>query len=132
MKQIEVVAGIIFNDSRSEVLLALRKPEQHQGDRWEFPGGKLEQGETQEAGLARELSEEIGIEVTQCSSRTVIEHQYPDKSVRLHFWNVTRFSQQPQGKEGQQLRWVRLDALQQLSFPDANQSIVDMLSADCK
>ncbi len=130
MKVIEVVAGIIFNPPRTEVLVALRKPEQHQGDRWEFPGGKLDSDETLEAGLARELYEEIGITVGQCSARTIIEHSYPDKKVRLHFWDVTEFEGEPVGCEGQQLRWVALNELHTLVFPDANQPIVDALTTN--
>jgi len=127
MKRIEVVAGVIFNATRTEVLVALRKPEQHQGDRWEFPGGKLEANESIEHCLRRELSEEIGIDVINSCARTTIEHNYPDKQVCLHFWDVTEFSGQPEGCEGQQLRWVALNDIAKLSFPEANQVIVDAL-----
>lgn len=122
-----MVAGIIFNLDRTQVLVALRKPEQHQGDRWEFPGGKLECGESVQAGLRRELSEEIGIDVIASDARTTIEHNYPDKQVCLHFWNVTRFAGTPQGREGQQLRWIAVKELHTLRFPTANQPIVDAL-----
>ena len=131
MKRVEVVAGVIFNASGTEVLVALRKPEQHQGDRWEFPGGKLEPGESIAVGLARELSEEIGIDVVSCEARTTIEHNYTDKQVCLYFWDVTEFSGVPEGREGQELRWVALSKLNELRFPDANQSIVDTLVASC-
>ena len=127
MKIVEVVAGIIFNRKQSEVLLALRRPEQHQGDRWEFPGGKLDEGEACREGLTRELEEEIGIAVTQCNARSIIEHTYPDKQVRLHFWDVTGFDGVPEGREGQVLKWVPLLELGKYRFPDANQGIVDEL-----
>jgi 8-oxo-dGTP diphosphatase len=127
MKRVEVVAGVIFNPTRTDVLVTLRKPEQHQGDRWEFPGGKLEPGESIETGLARELSEEIGIEVISSEARATIEHNYPDKQVCLHFRNVTRFAGVPEAREGQQLRWVAVTTLNTLRFPEANQSIVDAL-----
>ena len=129
MKFIDVVAGVIFDASGSQVLLALRKPEQHQGNRWEFPGGKLEEGEALEDGLVRELREEIGIVATQCQPRTIIEHCYPDKQVRLHFWDVTEFEGEPVGCEGQTLRWLRLSELGALEFPEANQAIVNELLA---
>lgn len=132
MKQVDVVAGVIFNAERTEVLLALRKPEQHQGDRWEFPGGKIEGAESPEAALARELYEEISIQVEECSPRLTLEHQYPDKHVRLNFRDVTRFSGEPHGQEGQQLRWVKLQELPQLSFPEANQPVVEALSASVR
>jgi 8-oxo-dGTP diphosphatase len=127
MRRVEVVAGVIYNTNRTEVLLALRKPEQHQGDRWEFPGGKLEAGESAQSGLARELLEEIGIEVLSSEARVSVEHNYPDKQVCLHFWNVTRFSGVPAGCEGQELRWVAITELNTLRFPDANQVLVDAL-----
>lgn len=129
MKYIDVVAGVIFNAARDQVLLALRKPGQHQGNLWEFPGGKLEPNETLQAGLLRELIEEIGITVQQCSSRRVIEHSYPDKQVRLHFWDVLSFEGEPEGVEGQRLQWVAVGDLSSLDFPEANQAIVDELMA---
>ena len=127
MKFIDVVAGVIFDDSGRQVLLALRKPEQHQGNRWEFPGGKLEEGEALQDGLVRELREEIGIVATQCQPRTIIEHSYPDKQVRLHFWDVTAFDGEPVGCEGQTLQWLALAELGSLEFPEANQAIVKEL-----
>ncbi len=127
MKFIDVVAGVIFDASGSQVLLALRKPEQHQGNRWEFPGGKLEEGEALQDGLVRELREEIGIVVTECQPRTIIEHSYQDKQVRLHFWDVTVFDGEPVGCEGQTLQWLPLAELGSLEFPEANQAIVNEL-----
>ena len=130
MNSIDVVAGVIFNPSREQVLVALRKPEQHQGNRWEFPGGKLEAGEALQDGLIRELREEIGITATRCQARSIIEHSYPDKQVRLHFWDVLAFDGTPEGIEGQKLQWVALPDLASLAFPDANQRIVDQLVAE--
>lgn len=129
MKCIDVVAGVIFDSTASQVLLALRKPDQHQGNRWEFPGGKLEEGEALQDGLLRELREEIGIVATQCQPRTIIEHRYPDKQVRLHFWNVTAFEGEPVGCEGQALQWRPLVELGDLEFPEANRAIVNELIA---
>ena len=128
MTFIDVVAGIIFDPSRHSVLLARRKPEQHQGDLWEFPGGKQEAGESQQEALRRELFEEIAIRPDAVSFRRSIEHRYDDKAVRLHFWDVDSFTGTPAGCEGQLLRWVPVVELAQFSFPAANQAVVEELS----
>jgi 8-oxo-dGTP diphosphatase len=124
---IDVVAAVIYSPDSSHILLSLRKPEQHQGDLWEFPGGKLKPHESQEHALLRELDEELGIHVLDYSELQTIEHKYPDKTVRLYFWNVTRFSNEPIGREGQEVKWVSRAELAELEFPEANWSIVDML-----
>lgn len=124
---IDVVAGIIFNADQSQVLLSLRKPEQHQGNRWEFPGGKVEASETIECALTRELQEELGILVTVACPYFKIEHAYVDKAVRLHFWQVDHFTGKPVGRENQQLQWFDIPALSTLDFPEANQPIVKKL-----
>jgi len=107
MRCIEVAAGVIFDKDRANVLLSYRKPEQHQGDRWEFPGGKIEEGESVESGLARELLEEVGITITTTTPRQTIEYNYPEKTVRLHFLDVMAFKGEPESREGQKLQWVR-------------------------
>ena len=122
------MAGIIFDESRHSVLLARRKPEQHQGGLWEFPGGKQEVGESQQEALHRELFEEVAIRVDAINFRRSIEHRYNDKAVRLFFWDVDSFTGTPMGCEGQVLQWVRLDELAQFNFPAANQAIVEELS----
>ena len=124
MKAIDVVAGVIFDASRSRVLLALRKPGQHQGGLWEFPGGKVEAGEAIVPALARELREEIGIVVGETAPRCTLEHAYPDKTVRLHVLDVLGFDGAPEGREGQELRWVGLGGLGGMAFPAANAGIV--------
>ena len=129
MAVIEVVAAVIFDDTRERVLLSLRKPDQHQGDRWEFPGGKVEAGESLEDALSRELKEELDIVPEGSHERRSVIHDYADKSVRLHFRDVYRFKGIPQGLEAQALRWVPIHELAGLPFPDANQVIVDELVA---
>lgn len=130
-KPIEVVAGIIFNQDKTGVLLALRKPDQHQGNCWEFPGGKIEDLENHEQALLRELDEELGIRITACQPYCQIEHDYADKAVRLHFWQVTGFEGEPIGCENQKLNWFALDELADLRFPEANKMVVaKLLGAD--
>ena len=83
MQHLEVVAGVIVVNGR--LVLAKRKKEDHLGGFWEFPGGKIEDGETPEMALVREIEEELGIRVTPVKEIAVVEHQYPEKLVRLHF-----------------------------------------------
>lgn len=125
-KRIHVAAGVILNAS-NEVLLALRPLNKHQGGLWEFPGGKVEAGEPVQQALARELLEELNVMVQQCEPLLVTEHDYGDKHVTLDVWTVRSFSGVPEGREGQQLRWVKLGELQHYRFPEANLVIVERL-----
>ncbi len=126
-ESISVAAGIIWNEQQDAVFLTFRKPEQHQGDRWEFPGGKCDGAETVFAALCRELREEIGIQVMSASPFERIAHTYPDKQVVLYFWDVWCFTGEPQAREGQPMQWVAVSELQALDFPDANVPIVEKL-----
>jgi len=129
-ERIHVVAGIIL-DGKGNVCLAQRKKHQHQGGLWEFPGGKKEQGESAINALHRELKEELGIRLNQthASLFQTVQHDYSDKSVLLEFWLVNEFKGSPQGCEGQWVQWVPINHLCQYAFPEANQTIVDLLQA---
>jgi 8-oxo-dGTP diphosphatase len=130
MKAIRVVAGVIYNPARDQVLVAKRPDHLHQGGLWEFPGGKLEQGEIPQAALQRELLEELGIRIEPRSMQRVVQvsHSYPDKTVSLDFWEVSEFAGDPSGLEGQQIRWVPLVELSKYNFPKANQKVIEILS----
>ncbi|MEZ9720166.1 8-oxo-dGTP diphosphatase MutT [Vibrio splendidus] len=125
MKRIHIVAGIIFNQDKSQVFITKRPDDKHKGGFWEFPGGKVEAGETIEQAMARELDEEIGIKVTEQSLFEHLEFDYTDKSLKFDFILVTDFEQQPYGKEGQQGEWVDLKSLNQYAFPEANLPILE-------
>ena len=98
-KRIWVAVGVIENE-RGDIFIAKRSADRHQGDRWEFPGGKVESGEDLLTALDRELWEEIGIRVQDCAPFMELHHDYPDKQVLLDIWKVTRFHGEPFGKEG--------------------------------
>lgn len=125
MKRIHIVAGIIFNQDKSQVFITKRPDDKHKGGFWEFPGGKVEVGETIEQAMTRELDEEIGINVTEQSLFEHLEFDYSDKSLKFDFILVTDFEQQPYGKEGQQGEWVYLESLSQYAFPEANVPILE-------
>lgn len=124
-KVIHVAVGVILQGQ--SILLALRSNKQHQGGKWEFPGGKVESGETVSQALNRELLEEVAINVTQSSAFMQLEYAYPEKTVLLDIWLVTAFDGEPHGREGQPLRWVDIAELGSVEFPDANQPIVQRI-----
>lgn len=117
-----VAAAVMRPDGA--VLLARRPEHVHQGGKWEFPGGKVEAGESFEAALTRELREELDIEPLSARRLIRIRHDYPDRSVLLDVWRVDRYTGEPHGREGQPLRWVPPQELDGLEFPEANRAIV--------
>jgi 8-oxo-dGTP diphosphatase len=124
---IRVATGVIYND-KQEILVALRHKHVHLGGLWEFPGGKIEQQETVDQALIRELQEEIGITPTQTRPCTNVMHTYPDGvTVELQACWVDKFTGQPQGLEGQQIRWVPATLLETLEFPAACKTIVEII-----
>ncbi len=129
-KSIHVAAGVIIRNSRAgliEILLAKRPMTAHKGGLWEFPGGKVERGETAEEALKRELGEELAIDAQVSSALLQIPYDYPEKSVLLDVWLVSVFAGEPMGNEGQEVRWVSLAELDSFDFPEANAPIVDFL-----
>lgn len=126
-QRLHVVVGIILKNGL--VCIARRSKDAHLGGLWEFPGGKLEAGETALTALARELHEEIGIFVETARPITQISHDYPERQVLLDFWLVTEFHGKPHGREGQPVVWVPVKELINYHFPHANQDIVKSLLA---
>ncbi|MCB1631662.1 MAG: 8-oxo-dGTP diphosphatase MutT [Pseudomonadales bacterium] len=123
---LRVAVGVIGN-AAGEVLVALRHAHLHQGGLWEFPGGKIADGESVEAALARELHEELGIRVESAQPLLTVRHAYPDRSVELHVWRVTAFAGDVRGREGQPLRWVAVHHLDPFDFPAADRPIIEAL-----
>jgi 8-oxo-dGTP diphosphatase len=119
------VAAIVRGNH--EVLLSQRPQHVHQGGLWEFPGGKLESGETVQQALQRELHEELGMRVERARPLIRIYHDYPDRRVLLDVWRIDGYSGEPHGREGQAVAWVRLDCLEEHAFPVANRPIIQAL-----
>jgi 8-oxo-dGTP diphosphatase len=119
-------AGVLIDD-RGRVLLAQRPAHKHLGGMWEFPGGRIEEGEDARAGLARELHEELGIELDACEPLIHVRHAYPEKTVSLWFHRVTKWHGDPHGREGQPLRWVRPEEIVASELPPADVPVVRAL-----
>lgn len=120
---LHVVAAVITNNHH-EILIARRPQASHQGGLWEFPGGKLEPGETPAQALRRELQEELGIEIAQFGPLLTVHHQYPDQAVLLDVWRVWEWQGQPAGMEQQPICWVPPEQLNHYDFPEANWPVV--------
>ena len=112
MNHFHVAAGILC-DAEGRVLIAERLGGGPFQGLWEFPGGKISDGESAAEALSRELAEELGIEVVACASFMRLRHEYDDRTVSIEFFIVSDWVSEPVGREGQALRWVpreRLDA----------------------
>ena len=126
MARLHVAVGVIL---RNDCVLIARRPDNvHKGGLWEFPGGKVETGETVIQALARELDEELGIVIGASAPLLEINHDYPGKQVLLDVYLVKAFSGTPCGREGQPLVWATLDQLADYAFPEANAPIIAALS----
>lgn len=131
---IQVAVAIIQRkkqDNSIEYFLTKRLKRAHQGGKWEFPGGKVEDGETVTQALTRELTEEVGIEVLTCQPFMQINHLYKDTTtstrVNLDVFIVDNFLGEPSAQEGQGEIWCSLAQLVELDFPEANQAIIEKL-----
>lgn len=126
--QIHVVAAAV-QDAGGQILIAQRPAGKHMAGAWEFPGGKLESGEVPLEGLARELREELGIEIGSGPHRPVrrINHSYDDRDVLIDVWRVTEFVGTPRGLDAQALRWCTPDELERAELLPADKPIVAAL-----
>ena len=123
---IHVAAAVVF-DAHGRVLISKRAEQTHQGGLWEFPGGKLEPGESAEQALARELEEELGIQPLRSEPLIRIRHAYDDRKVLLDFYRVTAFRGDARGLEGQPLRWLRPAEMVPERFPAADRPVITAL-----
>lgn len=125
MPVIEVAAGLIHRKGR--YLIARRKPGLHLGGYWEFPGGKREPGESLEDCLRRELFEELRIRVEAPVPFQVVRHEYPEKTVELHFFRCALDDSDAVPEDGAEIRWVLPEELDRFTFPPADQAVITAL-----
>ena len=123
---VDVVVGIV-RDSAGRILVNQRRPGTHLAGLWEFPGGKCHTGEGHQTALARELQEELGIEMVTAEPLLTLCHDYPDRRVHLDVWSVLEYMGEPRSREEQAIAWVYPQALSSLEFLPADAPIVTAL-----
>jgi 8-oxo-dGTP diphosphatase len=122
-----VAAALVRSGATPQLLIAQRPAGKWQAGRWEFPGGKVEADESSRQALARELREELGVEVQAAQLLGQFTHAYPDRSVEIELWLVTQFTGQPLGLDGQELHWVSLDELAARDLLEADRPMIEPL-----
>ncbi len=124
-----LVAAVVLVDADGRVLLAQRPAGKAMAGLWEFPGGKVDPGETPEAALIRELAEELGIDVAaSCLAPfTFASHAYPEFHLLMPLYVCRKWSGIPHPREGQRLAWVRPARLAEYPMPPADKPLVAML-----
>lgn len=128
-RPVVLVAAVALIDSDGRVLLAQRPAGKHLAGMWEFPGGKVQPGETPEAALIRELAEELGIDTAaSCLAPfTFASHAYPEFHLLMPLYVCRKWHGIPAPREGQRLKWVRPAALSDYPMPPADKPLVAML-----
>lgn len=127
-----MVAAIVFINSVNEILIAKRPENKNMAGLWEFPGGKIHEGETPEAALVREVKEELGVKI--CAGclwpLTFASHRYEKFHLLMPLYGCRQFEEKNfpiQGAEGQELKWIKPRALNEYPMPEANRNIIGLL-----
>ncbi|HWO97749.1 MAG TPA: (deoxy)nucleoside triphosphate pyrophosphohydrolase [Bacillus sp. (in: firmicutes)] len=128
-KTVKVVGAVSFND-KEEILCALRSPEMSLPNLWEFPGGKIEEGEKPEESLIREIQEELGCTVEVHELIEDVVHEYPNVIVNLLTYKTKIVEGVPTAKEHAELKWVPLQELRSLEWAPADIPTIDKLLAN--
>lgn len=128
-RRLLLVAACALVDTDGRILLAQRPEGKNLAGLWEFPGGKVEAGETPEETLVRELQEELGIvtKVACLAPLTFASHTYEDFHLLMPLYVCRRFEGMPVGKEGQAIKWVRPAQLRDYPMPPADEPLIPFL-----
>lgn len=124
--KVAVVVGIVI-DANQKILIAQRPEGKHLSGLWEFPGGKVEAGETAINALQRELQEEVDLEVIDTTPLIKLDYDYGEKQVHLDVYIVDQYKGIAYGREQQQIKWVSFSELEHYPFPQANEKIITAL-----
>ncbi|MBP9722572.1 MAG: 8-oxo-dGTP diphosphatase MutT [Gammaproteobacteria bacterium] len=128
MKKIHAAIGIIFNQDTQNILVTKRRSEQVYAGYWELPGGKIEINESSLIAVVRELKEELGITIITAEFLNTVNYQYPEFLVTLEVFKITDYSGIAHGREGQEITWVDLKNINNISpLLPASQDILSLL-----
>jgi 8-oxo-dGTP diphosphatase len=122
---IPVVAGFLRKDGK--ILVGQRPENNSLAGQWEFPGGKIESGETPEQALARELDEELGIEAEVGDLKLACTHSYGDVGILILFYEILYWKGEPRAKHHMMLEWIHPEELKHRNIPEANRKILNRI-----
>lgn len=122
---IQVVAGIIYKDGK--ILIAKRNLHKDQGGKWEFPGGKVEKGETNEEALKREIKEELDADIEVKEYVGENEFHYPEKDVKLIFYKANLISDRVKLLEHEDYKWIKIEESSKYDFAEADKKVFEWL-----
>lgn len=125
MKRVEVVSAVIQNDSK--IFYAQRNLSKSMGGKWEFPGGKIEEGETREEALVREIKEELDSDIIVDKYLMTVEHDYPTFHITMHAYLCTLVKGELILKEHNDCVWLSKEELLSLDWADADKPIVNII-----
>ena len=128
-ERIPVAVGLVF-DQQGRVLIGQRNTADRYLGKWEFPGGKIKDSESESDALKRELFEELGIRIIDCEPYISFPFDYPDRSVLLNFRIVKAFEGQEYPREQQQIRWVKINKLNHFDMLAPNVRVIEKLQSN--
>lgn len=123
----QTISIAIVQNEQKQLLISRRQQGKHLAGKWEFPGGKVEQGESLESAMLRELKEEVGLSATQFTLFDSLNFQYDQLNLSLHFYLIKAYEGEPVSLEGQEIKWVSASQLIEYEFPKANLTVINKL-----
>jgi len=127
MNSIEVVAAVIFHEKKVLCVQRAEHEKEYVSLKWEFPGGKVEVGESREEALVREIEEELVVEIHELQYLTTVEHSYPDFQLTMHAYTCALKAGEVTLKEHVAAKWLAVEELDQLDWAAADVPVVEYL-----
>ena len=130
MKTIQVVAAVIFREGKVLCVQRAEHEKEYVSLKWEFPGGKVEVGESREEALVREIEEGLVVEIHQLQYLTTVEHSYPDFNLTMHAYTCALKDGEVELREHIELKWLAVEELDQLDWAAADVPLCNSLNSD--